>query len=86
VFVDGDFWHGRRWTLRRAKLAAGANGAYWVEKIEGNISRDRRQRSKLRRAGWTVKRYWESDVFIRSAEIADEIASIARSSLSRRRA
>lgn len=28
VFVDGDFWHGRHWKQRRAKLARGSNAAY----------------------------------------------------------
>jgi DNA mismatch endonuclease (patch repair protein) len=62
VFCDGDFWHGRDWQRQRARLAKGANGAYWVAKIEYNMRRDRVQRSKLRALGWATLRCWESDV------------------------
>lgn len=57
VFVDGDFWHGWRFTRWKSKLAP-----YWKEKIEGNMKRDRRNFSKLRRQGWTVIRVWEHSV------------------------
>jgi DNA mismatch endonuclease Vsr len=69
VFCDGDFWHGRKWNVRKGKLARGSNAEYWVAKIEANIARDRRHRSKLRRAGWRVIRLWESDI-LRDPEVA----------------
>src|SRR5437764_12757197 len=28
AFCDGDFWHGRGWARRRAKLANGSNSSY----------------------------------------------------------
>jgi DNA mismatch endonuclease, patch repair protein len=62
VFCDGDFWHGRRWAERRAKLARGANARYWLAKIAANVARDKRTTSALRAAGWVVVRVWESDV------------------------
>lgn len=62
VFVDGDFWHGRNWPSRKAKLARGANAPYWLAKIEANIKRDRRRTRELQRMGWTVLRVWETDV------------------------
>jgi G:T-mismatch repair DNA endonuclease (very short patch repair protein) len=39
-----------------------SNKAYWVDKINGNIKRDRRNRSRLRTLGWKVVRFWESDI------------------------
>ena len=36
VFVDGDFWHGRRWASRRRKLSSVHNAPYWLAKIESN--------------------------------------------------
>ena len=75
VFVDGDFWHGRHWKQRRAKLAGGSNAAYWVPKIEGNIARDRRVTRSLRTDGWTVLRFWETDL-LESAKPA--VATITR--------
>src|SRR6266550_450081 len=62
VFCDGDFWHGRHWTARRAKLKGGSNSRYWVAKIKYNILRDLRQKNALRKSGWIVVRLWETDV------------------------
>src|ERR1700694_1598485 len=30
IFCDGDFWHGRNWEWRRARLCGGTNAAYWL--------------------------------------------------------
>ncbi len=62
VFCDGDFWHGRKWSKRKGKLAEGWNASYWVAKIERNRQRDRQVTRLLRGLGWTVVRVWESDV------------------------
>jgi len=62
IFVDGDFWHGRRWRLRRERLEHGSNSEYWIAKIEDNIRRDRAVTRRLRQAGWRVIRVWESDI------------------------
>src|SRR5262245_27046521 len=42
VFCDGDFWHGRDLRRRLRRLASGHNPRYWVEKIRGNVRRDRK--------------------------------------------
>lgn len=75
VFCDGDFWHGRNWTIRRAKLAAGANAAYWVAKIESNIARDVRVNHQLQELGWTVLRFWEGDLI---SDISSAVSAIKR--------
>ena len=62
VFVDGDFWHGRDFEARRERLAAGSNGAHWVAKILRNRERDARNAADLEAMGWTVLRFWGSDV------------------------
>jgi DNA mismatch endonuclease (patch repair protein) len=54
VFVDGDFWHGWRFSLWRHKLAP-----EWAAKIAGNRMRDARNFRRLRREGWKVLRLWE---------------------------
>ena len=69
VFVDGDFWHGRWWKQRRAKLARGSNAGYWIPKIESNIARDRRVSRALRKNAWTVLRFWETDL-LKSVQLA----------------
>lgn len=59
VFVDGDFWHGYRYPVWKDRLGSD----YWRQKIERNISRDRRNFAKLRRNGWKVLRLWEHQLY-----------------------
>lgn len=73
VFCDGDFWHGRDLEARVERLARGHNAPYWVEKIRGNVVRDRRQEDELRAQGWTVLRFWERDIRDSRDVIAAEI-------------
>ncbi len=56
VFIDGDFWHGYRFSPERLPAT------YWRDKIGNNVARDRRTRAKLKREGWEVLRVWEHDV------------------------
>ena len=60
VFVDGEFWHGENWGERKEKLKN--NREYWIEKIEENISRDRRNDKLLTEMGWTPVHFWEKQV------------------------
>jgi DNA mismatch endonuclease (patch repair protein) len=62
VFCDGDFWHGRDWLARSAKLSQGTNARYWLAKIEANMERDARNTALLQQAGWQVVRLWELDI------------------------
>jgi len=56
VFIDGDFWHGRKQdTLRLPKI-------YWQEKILKNIDRDCKINAMLSDKGWKVLRIWERDI------------------------
>jgi DNA mismatch endonuclease (patch repair protein) len=57
VFIDGDFWHGWRFSVWRDKLSE-----KWEAKIESNRRRDVRNHRQLRRNGWTVIRLWEHQV------------------------
>lgn len=54
IFIDGDFWHGRKFNKRKNTLPP-----YWVKKINRNMRRDRRYRTTLRKEGWKVVRFWE---------------------------
>lgn len=62
VFCDGDFWHGKDWSLASERLSQGSNAAYWRSKIAYNIARDRAITEALSRDGWTVLRFWESEI------------------------
>lgn len=85
VFCDGDFWHGRNWSRRKAKLQKGSNSKYWVQKIEHNRQRDRRVNRKLRAAGWKVIRMWETDILNDVERVANYISEILNGAIADRR-
>jgi DNA mismatch endonuclease (patch repair protein) len=60
VFIDGEFWHGYDWANR--KMGLRRNQEYWIEKIEENMKRDKRDTRALQDLHWTVIRFWSSDV------------------------
>ena len=78
VFVDGDFWHGRRLNARLAKLSNGHNAPYWTAKIAANHARDVRTRQALRKRGWTVVRVWESELKGSLESTSDRIVALVR--------
>jgi DNA mismatch endonuclease, patch repair protein len=78
VFVDGDFWHGRHWPRLCEQLRRRANSDYWIPKIERNISRDAAQTSSLVAAGWTVLRFWETDVLCDPQSAALEVQTLVK--------
>lgn len=57
IFIDGDFWHGWRFSLWKHKLSP-----KWQQKIESNRLRDSRNHRCLRCQGWIVLRIWEHQV------------------------
>ena len=80
VFCDGDFWHGRDLEARIGRLSGGHNAPYWVGKISGNVARDRKRNEELAAAGWTVLRFWESDILKNADEIASRIRDVVLTS------
>lgn len=60
IFVDGDFWHGKDWKIRKDKLKS--NREFWIAKIERNIQRDKEVNYKLTQMGFKVFRFWESEI------------------------
>ena len=56
IFCDGDFWHGK------AYHGVKSHGRFWNEKIKRNRERDLEYTIRLRDAGWTVIRFWESEI------------------------
>ena len=58
IFCDGDFWHGK--TFERYDVTT--NAEYWHEKIRRNMERDLENTIELRDNGWTVLRFWETDI------------------------
>lgn len=60
IFVDGEFWHGKDWPVRKERLKS--NREYWIEKIEENMARDSRNDQLLIQAGWTPVHFWEKEI------------------------
>jgi DNA mismatch endonuclease (patch repair protein) len=78
VFCDGDFWHGRNWSVLRRNLTRGTNAEYWCAKIARNIERDKEVTRLLKRSGWQVRRIWESDINKNARWVAMELGKILR--------
>ncbi len=60
IFIDGEFWHGHNWEERKQKIKS--NREFWIPKIERNIQRDQEVNAELERLGYTVFRFWESEI------------------------
>lgn len=73
VFVDGEFWHGYNWAIRKSDIKS--NQEFWHKKIERNIERDREITTFLEEAGWTVLRFWSKEVKKNTADCISSIAS-----------
>lgn len=57
VFIEGDFWHGYRYSRWAAALSP-----FWRAKIQLNRRRDQRNFAALRRLGWRVIRIWQHEI------------------------
>ena len=53
---------GRTGGVRRQKLLEGINPDYWIAKVERNMQRDQSSTESLINEGWTVLRFWESEI------------------------
>ena len=65
VFCDGDFWHGNGWRIRGFKNREDELKTYskfWANKVRENVERDKKVNKELRKNGWKVFRFWESQI------------------------
>ena len=76
IFIDGEFWHGEDWENRKAKLKS--NRDYWIEKIEENIARDKRNDVLLKDLGWTPMHFWEKDVKKDTFSCANKVIDVVQ--------
>lgn len=68
IFCDGEFFHGKDWEALKLKLQNSNNSEFWINKISKNIERDDEVNKKLLFMGWTVIRFWGSDIKKRTDE------------------
>ena len=59
VFVHGCFWH--RHNGCRYAYTPKSHVAFWMEKLTGNVTRDRHNEEALRNLGWRVLVIWECE-------------------------
>ena len=57
----------------RSNTSFKSNTDFWVKKITGNQERDKIHTKKLKSAGWTVLRFWSSDVENKLSEVVATI-------------
>ncbi len=57
IFVHGCFWH--RHHCRYGRVKPATNIDFWIAKRLANSDRDRRNRRRLKAAGWSVLVVWE---------------------------
>ena len=62
IFCDGEFFHGKDWEALRSRLEKSNNSAFWIDKISRNMERDAEVNKKLFFNGWTVIRFWGTDI------------------------
>lgn len=64
VFIDGDFWHGR-------KGVKVTNSTFWRAKIEANKKRDKYINNELANRGWKILRIWEKDLLSKRTQSSE---------------
>jgi DNA mismatch endonuclease (patch repair protein) len=74
VFVDGAFWHGKLGKTPKT------NPEFWKAKFARNKARDEEATRALRRDGWVVIRYWDTDKKIPIGRIRRAVSTRRRSS------
>lgn len=75
VFVDGEFWHGRKLSPERLNQMS----EYWRHKIRRNVERDSNNNERLKEMGYEVLRFFEQDVLKNSETLADQIENTVKS-------
>ena len=60
IFCDGEFWHGKDWEIHKSDHKSHQD--FWIPKIERNMQRDCEVNEYLKKEGWTVLRFWETDI------------------------
>lgn len=71
IFCDSEFWHGKQ--LLEGKYIPKTNTKFWIDKITRNIERDNEVNNFLEKEGWTILRFWESDIKKDIEKVLNEI-------------
>lgn len=69
VFIDSDFWH----CNPKIFIMPKTNFQYWKKKIQRNVERDKNVNKELKKMGWKVLRFWESDIKKNTFKVVNKI-------------
>lgn len=73
VFVNGCFWHWHG--CRRCRMPK-TNRAYWKQKVEHNLARDRKARRNLTALGWHYATIWECSLGVGTNRVISRIRAL----------
>ncbi len=59
IFINGCFWHHHSKKDCKDSHLPKSNTSFWLQKIQINVKRDRKNYRKLRKMGWHVFIVWE---------------------------
>lgn len=57
IFIHGCFWHSHQ--NCKYSVTPKSNLAYWIPKLERNITKDAENETKLLQMGWNIIKIWE---------------------------
>jgi DNA mismatch endonuclease (patch repair protein) len=69
IFIDGCFWHRCPIDFQEPETRK----EFWMEKINSNVERDKKNTKKLQEDGWIVLRFWEHEVRKKPEEVIMKI-------------
>ena len=75
IFCDSAFWHGKRKSELNG-TAFGRNRKVWTQKLQSNRRRDERNNRALRKRGWSVQRFSDSDILKRPEKTSKRLRRI----------
>lgn len=81
LFCDSSFWHGREWPKLRRQLEGGSRATYWVTHIANNRKRDRQVTRFLEKSGYTVARFWDTDIFDHPKECIRKLTELSENGM-----
>jgi len=79
IFCDSSFWHGRR-DKEITGNAFKKNREFWREKLIENRKRDEKNNRFLRKRGWSVWRFWDTDILKRPEKVRNRLRRIINAS------
>ena len=75
IFCDSSFWHGRK-KREFSGEAFKKNREFWTNKLRENVKRDQKTNRKLRKEGWSVHRFWDTDILKKEEKVKRRLGRI----------